>query len=72
MTIFGEISPLWQNPQSFWQFCVGLFTIWQNFDPTLANFVYFVANFHGCHTGHNADALCRDVTNSRIAKTELW
>ena len=49
VTRFGEISPLWQNLQSLWQFFEALFTIWQNFEPTLAYFVYFWSNFHLCH-----------------------
>ena len=46
VTGFGEISPLCQNLQSLGQFFQCLFTIWQNFEPTLANFVYFWANFN--------------------------
>ena len=48
VTKFGEISPLWHNLQSLGQFLDGLFTIWQNFEPTLASFIYFWANFHRC------------------------
>ena len=46
VTRFGEISPFWQNLQSLGQFFKALFTIWQNFETTLANFVYFWANCH--------------------------
>ena len=34
---FGEISPLWRNFLSLWQFFEGLFYIQQNCKPTLAN-----------------------------------
>ena len=48
VTRFGEILPLCKNLQSVGQFFKGLFTIWQNFDHTLANFVCHWANFHWC------------------------
>ena len=48
-TIFGENLPLWQNIQSLGQFFKAPLTILQDFEPTLANFVYFWANFHRCH-----------------------
>ena len=37
VTRFGEISPLWQKFKTFWLSLEGLFSIWQNFKPTLAN-----------------------------------
>ena len=36
VTRFGEILPLWHNFQKSWAHFVGLFSIWQNFDPTEA------------------------------------
>ena len=45
VTTFGDFSPLWQNIQSLGQVFQGLFTIWQNFGPTLVNFVCPWANF---------------------------
>ena len=44
VTRLGEFSPLWQNLQSLGQFFEGLFIIWQNFGPTLANW----ENFRSC------------------------
>ena len=46
MTRFGEISPLWQNLKSLWQFFEGKFSIWQHLWPILANFVCSWANFN--------------------------
>ena len=37
VTRFGEILPLWQKFTSLWQIFNGLFLIWQNAEPTLAN-----------------------------------
>ena len=37
VTIFGEILPLWRNNKSLAIFAC-LFNIWQNCEPTLANF----------------------------------
>ena len=42
MTTFGEISPLWQNFKSLWLFCAGLFSIWENIEPTLGNYLSYV------------------------------
>ena len=38
VTRYGEISPIWQNLQSLGQIFKAPFTIWQNFEPTFANF----------------------------------
>ena len=35
-TRFGEISPFWHNLKSLGQIFDGLFSIWQNFDHTVA------------------------------------
>ena len=55
-TIFGEISPLWQKNLTLTQFFEGIFSIWQNFEPTWAK-IYairqslFVGNWQkGKHT----------------------
>ena len=45
VTIIGKILPLWQNIQSLGQFLMCLFTNWQNFEPSLASFLHFWANF---------------------------
>ena len=37
VTRFGEISPLWNILKVFRQFFLKTFSIWQNFEPTLAN-----------------------------------
>ena len=37
VTRFGEISPTWQKFTSLWQIFDGLFLIWQNAEPALAN-----------------------------------
>ena len=37
VTRFGEISPLWHKIKCLWQFCEGLFSIWQKVLPTLVN-----------------------------------
>ena len=46
VTRCGKISPLSQNFKKFWPFLEQLFSIWQNCEPTLANILYFWANFH--------------------------
>ena len=48
VTRFGENSPLWHNFKSIGQNSQGLFSIWQNFDRTLAKMFYYLANFHYC------------------------
>ena len=37
VTRFGETSPLWQKITSHWKFFDGLFMIWQNAVPALAD-----------------------------------
>ena len=46
VTRFGEMSPLWQNLQRFWQFCMSLFSLWHNFKHTMTNFRCRWANCH--------------------------
>ena len=41
MTRFGKISAFWHNFD-------GLFLIWQNVEPTLANLLHYCADFHCC------------------------
>ena len=48
VTRFCEISPLWQKFTSRWQIFDGLFLIWQNAQPTLANLWHNWDNFHCC------------------------
>ena len=48
VTRFCEISRLWQNIISLWQCFDGLFSIWQNCEPTLVNILCFWANIHRC------------------------
>ena len=45
MTRFGEIPPLGQNFKALSQFFEGLISVGQNFEPTLANLLYYLANF---------------------------
>ena len=42
VTRFGEISPLWQNFTSLREILDGLFLIWQNVEPSLANLLHYV------------------------------
>ena len=44
VTRFGENSPLWHVLIKLWPFLKGSFTIWQNFEHTLTNFIWFWAN----------------------------
>ena len=49
--VIVQCDQIWRNiatlaKSSNWQIYDGLFTIWQKFEPTLANFVHFWANFH--------------------------
>ena len=44
VTRFGEILPLWQNSICLRQCYDGLFSIWQNCEPTLVNFLCCWAN----------------------------
>ena len=46
MTRFGEIPPLWQNFNTLRQFIEGLVSVVQKFEPTLANLLYYLPNFH--------------------------
>ena len=48
VTRLSEISPLWQNFEVFGQLLKALFTILQNFEPTLANNLCFWANLFSC------------------------
>ena len=52
VTRFGKSLPLWQKFASCWQICDGLFLIWQNAEPTLANLWHYWANFHCCKWSH--------------------
>ena len=49
VTRFGEISTLWQNHLSLWQYFAGIFRIWQNDEIALVNFASHLANFHSCN-----------------------
>ena len=46
MTRFGEIPPPWQNFKTLWQCFESSVGVGQNFQPTLANLLYYLANFH--------------------------
>ena len=46
VTRYGEILPLWQKFTSLWQMFNGLYLIWQNTQPTLANLWHYWTNFH--------------------------
>ena len=80
VTRFSAISPIWQNLQ-YWAIFEGLFPIWKNFGPTLANFVCHWASFHGCklpkvgklssHNGHTAVA-CHFYTNVSEANFQFY
>ena len=48
VTKLCEILPLWQKFKSLWQIFEGLFLIWQNVEPTLANLLHYWGNFHCC------------------------
>ena len=48
VTRFGKISPLWQKFTRSRASFNGLFLIWQNAEPTLANLGHYWANFHCC------------------------
>ena len=48
VTRFGEISPLWQEKLSLWQYLEGLLSLWQNFEPTLVNVYASGAIFYCC------------------------
>ena len=42
----AEIPPLLQNFKTLGQYFEGLVSVGQNFEPTLANLLYYLANFH--------------------------
>ena len=46
VTIFGEIPRLWQNFKTLRQLFKGLISVGQNFQPTLASLLCYLANFH--------------------------
>ena len=48
VTRFGEISTLWSYVIKHWPFWNGSFTVWQNFELTLAIFIWFWANVQCC------------------------
>ena len=48
VTRFGDISPFWQKCKQMWQRFEGLFSSWDKFESTLANFVCFWANVYCC------------------------
>ena len=48
VTRFGEISPLWQNLKSLWQFFGGLYCIGRNVEPNWAKKLFWT-NFHCCY-----------------------
>ena len=41
-------SPLFKNVINLWQFFEGLFSVWQNCEPTWANFMCYWAKVHCC------------------------
>ena len=45
MTRSGKISPLWQKFMVLWNIFYGLFLIWPNAEPTLANLWHYWAIF---------------------------
>ena len=48
VTRLGEILPPWKFFKSLWPFLKGLFSIWQNIQPTLASLLYFWGNLQCC------------------------
>ena len=46
VTRFGEMTPLWQIFKALGQNFDGLVSVEQNFEPHLANLLYYVANSH--------------------------
>ena len=46
VTRFGEISPLWQNSESLWQFFEWLLNSLPNCEPMTANVLSYRVNFH--------------------------
>ena len=48
VTIFGEISPIWQNFTNLWRIVDCSFPIWQNAESTLANLWHYWVSFHCC------------------------
>ena len=63
-----------------WQIFNGLFLIWQNAEPTLANLLHYWANFHCCkwpnlekYSNHLVTLLWRDVRREvLVAHLEEW
>ena len=48
VTIFDVFSPLWLTIIVLWPFRRCVFSIWQNFELILANFICYWANFNCC------------------------
>ena len=46
VTRFGEFSQLWHYVKKLWPFWNGSFSILQNFQITLVNFICYLTNFH--------------------------
>ena len=48
VTRFGEILPLGQNLKILWHYLKALISIWQNFELTLTQKIWYWVNFHCC------------------------
>ena len=46
VTRFVKTLTLWQYFKNLGQLCKGLLSVWQNFEPILANILCYWANFH--------------------------
>ena len=70
VTRFGEISPLWCNVVKLWALLKGAFTIWRNFELTLAIFYMVLAK---CSVLQMAKYCDSKLTNwSHCFLTILW
>ena len=72
---FGEISALWHKLKCLWQFYEGLFSIGQKLLPTLVNFAYNWALFHGSkwvnnqnYKSHLVTLIMGVISKTRMAK----
>ena len=60
-TKWPDLAKLWHNIISLWQCRDSLFSIWQNYKPTLVNFLFFWSNINCC-TGPKFERISHLVT----------
>ena len=71
MTRFGEISPIWYDFKSLGHLFGGLFSFWQNVDPTEAKMFCHWASIHCCRRPNTLNKFCHLVTLLAIDTVQI-